>query len=125
MIDDFDQARAWAEALPPGAGQAAALESIARLGASTDANETAQWLSTLPPGPGRDRAIVPFASDIQQRDPEGAMVWALSISDPLERMDRLERLAGRWNFRDKNAARAWINSAVGLSAAEKKHLLAQ
>ena len=125
MIDDFDQARAWAEALPPGAGQTAALERIASLGARTDAKETAERLSTLPPSPGRDQAIVPFASEIQQRDPEGAMVWALSISDPLERMDRLERLVGRWNFREKKAARAWINSAAGLSAAEKTHLLAQ
>ena len=113
MLDDFDQARAWAAALPPGAGQVAALESIATLGARTDPKETAQWLTTLPPGPGRDRATAPFIREIQQRDPEGAMLWASSISDSQEsRMDRLEWLAQCWGLQNRSAQRAWINSAA-------------
>ncbi|HEY2343664.1 MAG TPA: hypothetical protein VGH90_11560 [Chthoniobacteraceae bacterium] len=125
LIGDVDQARAWAESLPAGAGQAAAFAKIAASTAEFDPKGTADWLNTLPSGPARDQAILPFSEAVRKEDPETAITWVLSISDPLTRQDELARVASWWRGTDAKALRAWLDADTQLTPEEKRHLLAQ
>ncbi len=117
---DFDGARDWAAGLPPGPGQAVAMAKVAEVGFGIDPQETAQWINTLAHGPGRDGAIMAVSGSMRYEDPDGAVSWALSISDPLDRVDSLEKVSYQ-----NLTARALINSATQLTAEEKAHLLSQ
>ena len=50
--------------------------------AGIDPSATADWLNSQPPSVQIDPAIASFVSRIQGVDPEGAVGWASSISDP-------------------------------------------
>ena len=47
-----------------------------------DPAATAEWLNAQPSSPDNDPAIATFVSRIQGMDPQGAVGWAASISDP-------------------------------------------
>ena len=119
------QARQWAEGLPAGAAQSAALNKVATNWAGKNEADAAQWLNTLAPGAGRDSAISGFCETVFEgkEDPATALTWALSISDEMDRDDRLTDLAHRWMWSDRKAAAAWIQSAAQLSPEQKQRLL--
>jgi hypothetical protein len=91
--------------------------------AEQDLVRTAGWLERLSPGASRDAAVSTFTQRASQTDPEGAAVWASTITDVNTRNNDLERIARQWLRVDKNAATTWINQSSALNADVKKRLL--
>jgi hypothetical protein len=61
-----------------------------------DYNAAGTWLGQLPVGPTRDTAVADFAGLIRDLDPEAALAWASTVSDPALRQSVLAKIeAGR------------------------------
>lgn len=73
-----------------------------------DSIAASAWLSEQTPGPTRDAAIVGFAESIQRFEPEAAVAWANTISNPDQRMQELNKSIRGWAARDPQAALAWV-----------------
>jgi hypothetical protein len=122
---DLESTRAWAESLPPGKAQTAALGIVAFEMATENPVAAAEWLPRLPKGPGRDEAIARFSSAVVRRDPAGALAWAQTISDEYDRYRNLLELTSQWIAIDEGPARKWIQSSPSLTADQRRRLLEQ
>lgn len=76
-----------------------------------DAEAAALKLKALPVGRPRDFAIDGFATRLAREDPEAAVAWANSISDPEIKQDALVRVAQVWWRSDAAAAGAWLEES--------------
>ena len=120
---DVNQARQWAEALPQGKARNNALEILASQWAYDNPVATAQWLNGLPSGVARDRAVVGFGRATIDRDPDSALTWALTITDPKVRADTIEHLVWKWQIADASAAREWLGASTALTVDQKRRIL--
>lgn len=85
-----------------------------RLGESwggKDEHAAAQWLTELPISASRDQAISSFAKKLATMDPERALQWAGTISDPEQRTKRMDKLVAQWRAKDPKAAEAWTQES--------------
>ena len=83
----------------------------------------AEWLGALPQGKVRDAAVAGFGSSAFDRDPEGAVAWVQTISDPRDRDRQTEELMRRWLSTDANAARAWLDANPQITPEERSRIL--
>ncbi|MGY8689651.1 MAG: hypothetical protein ACKVHP_18190 [Verrucomicrobiales bacterium] len=49
-----------------------------------------------------------FAKQLFSMDPERAVQWATTISDPESRAHRVDKLVAQWRTQDGAAAKAWL-----------------
>jgi hypothetical protein len=87
------------------------LETILQEWSRTDSVAASTWLSEVQPGPQRDAAIVGFTTTISEFDPEVAVAWSNSISDPNKRVETLKRSIQSWTETQPEQAREWVNTA--------------
>jgi len=69
---------------------------------------TAEWLNTIPPSTQNDAAIATFVSNIKDQDPEGAIDWAQSISDPEQRQEYVQQALESWKRTNAEKAEHWL-----------------
>lgn len=72
----------------------------------------AQWVDALPQGAQRDRSAAALATHVVYHFPEEAMIWAQNVADPDRRRQALASCFGSWLYKDPEACRAWLESAV-------------
>ena len=60
-----------------------------------DSMRASQWMGSLPAGPSRDAAVSALVRTIGREDPEAAMSWVRTVSDPAMRASMQERLTRR------------------------------
>lgn len=65
------------------------LRSAVENWAKQDLTEASRWLTAQPPGPGRDSAISGLLNVTLRLEPDSALPWAVAISDPQERVNKL------------------------------------
>ena len=116
------QAVAWADSLPEGSAKEAAYAGIAREWSTRDMEAVAEWLDKLPASAARDAAVVSFAGRNAARDPEGATLWAATLPNSDSKKGLLMMTVRNWQRTNPEAAQKWIDTAEGLSAAEKESL---
>ncbi|MBW8782627.1 MAG: hypothetical protein JF599_12195 [Verrucomicrobia bacterium] len=75
----------WVNTQPDDPGKEAALESIVKLGADWNPEETAVLLGKLSAGPYRSKTYKEFASKWAENDPESALDWMLGLPEGNER----------------------------------------
>ena len=63
-----------------------------------------EWLAEQDQGPDLDGARRQFASSIAQKDPEGAMAWADSITADDDRTSAVQNVYTQWAGKDREAA---------------------
>ena len=80
------------------------------------------WLTDEPPGPRRDAVAGELVRSLVRTDPEAALLWSASISDPGKRSRRLAELLPQWSAKDDTAARSWLESATVLSESDRTAL---
>lgn len=97
--------------------------SIAHSWADKDKVQAPEWLDTLPVGEGRNNAISGFTRQLVWEEPESAMIWAESISDPTLRAEVVEARIQVWISHDRAAASAWMEQSETLPAEKEQALL--
>ena len=86
------------------------LKALASQWAGSDAVAASQWLQGQPQGAGRDAAIDGFARALVPYDAQGALVWALSVSDAQARTNLTRSLMEFWMSDDPAAAAAFARA---------------
>lgn len=77
--------------------------------ASKDTASAAAWLQNQPVGKPKDAGLQSLANQIAREDPEAALAWTVSISDPGVRASQTEKIARDWLSLDPANARKWIH----------------
>lgn len=85
----------WTESLPADV-RATALTGIAKTWTATDPIAASEWIDTLEPGPDREATVDAFSGTLTDTDPERALVWAATLTDPDRRARRLGEIARYW-----------------------------
>ena len=87
-----------------------------------DPVSASEWLKQEPAGPRRDAVTGEFVRSLIKTDPEAALLWSTSISDPGKRSRRLAELFPKWAEQDGPAAAAWLESAPVMTEEERTNL---
>jgi hypothetical protein len=85
-----------------------ALFAIVQEWASKDLSAAGEWLKGQGHGPETDGARYAYAERMIWHDPDTAMKWVQSISDPSYRNSSLAQLWRRWRQRDTAAAEEFL-----------------
>lgn len=85
--------------------------SLMQKWAETDSIAASAWLSEQAPGDQRDAAISGFSETILQFEPQAAVTWANTISDPNQRISQLTHHVRTWSADDPTAALEWLQTA--------------
>lgn len=88
------------------------LVKIINVWAQLDPNAAGSWLSSHPPGPGSDTARMTFARQVTDLDPESALAWADTITDPSLRESTIDQIWSSWHARDSLAATSYLRHAA-------------
>ena len=64
-------------------------------------------LNNLPSSTLLDPAVATFANRIKEKDPEGAIEWAQSITDPKLRHQMVQNAINTWEQTDPEKAKLW------------------
>ena len=75
-------------------GRPKALRQFVSAWTRADYNAAGTWLGKFTVGPARDTAVADFAGLIRDLDPEAALAWASTVSDPALRQSVLVRIGG-------------------------------
>jgi hypothetical protein len=119
---DLAGARAWAEALPPGATRDRAFEGVAQTWAWSALPEASAWVDAEPPSSSRDAATVALVKAALQRDPESALMRLRKMQDSAAQLQALQEGWRFWSKRDADAAEKWRSSSPDLTASERASL---
>lgn len=112
-FDDPAAATQWASSLPLGGTRSSAVQSGTLMWAKDDPVAAADWVMTLqPPNKAADPAIQGLVSAIKRSYPEGAMMWASSISDPVQQQRAMQDVAQVWMKQDPARASVYIQQSA-------------
>ena len=81
-----------------------------------------EWLKQEPAGRRRNAVTGEFVRSLTKTDPEAALLWSTSITDPGKRSRRLAELFPKWAEQDGPAAAAWLESAPAIDENERTKL---
>jgi hypothetical protein len=116
--DDPKSSAAWAWTLPAGPTRQRAIAEAIKVWTRDDAVAAGQHLAQLGASPDLDPAREEYARNVLRTDPQGALEWALSISNEKQRSDATLGLLRDWMRRDGDSARAWAaQNGIQLDAA--------
>jgi RNA polymerase sigma factor (sigma-70 family) len=87
------------------------LIKIMNVWAHNDPNAAGEWLGKQPAGPGSDSARMTFARQVSDLDPESALRWAETISEPAQRESTIDHVFSDWRTRDAVAARSFLQKS--------------
>ncbi len=117
---------AYAATLPTGENRSLAMQQALTQWMNHDVESAAKWVMRFDPGPEFDLSASTVATNpkliVQQ--PAVALGWAQSILEPALRETTLTTLARQWAGSDRGAARRLIEQTTGLSAEDRRVLLA-
>lgn len=102
------QAATWISALPPGETRGGAMAELMDNWAHKDPNAAGLWLKNYQPSPETDEPRQTFAWNIRESDPESALAWAGTISDPKMRDRSMVDLLRDWKKRDQKGAQDYM-----------------
>ncbi|CAA6692053.1 MULTISPECIES: hypothetical protein [unclassified Lentimonas] len=77
----------------------------------TDSVSASIWLNEAATGPQRDAAIVGFTTTMLDFDPEAAIAWSNTISEPNQRVQQLNRVILSWSHTQPHEALKWVKEA--------------
>jgi len=114
--NDVQAALAWTRQLPRSPGQEEAFQQVFSQWARTDPTASSQELVRMSPGWERDNAIHSFSRVLVNENPEDAMTWAASITEPSMRLDTQIDVARQWYAAAPAAAQPWIVAHLPVDA---------
>jgi len=87
------------------------LQTILQEWSRTDSVAASVWLNETPAGPQRDAGIIGFTKTMSKFEPEAAIVWSQSISDPGKRVETLTDTFQIWVSTQPEEAIEWLTTA--------------
>lgn len=121
--DNPQAAAEWAMTLPQGDLKNSEIAQITQSWARYDPVNAADWLLSMhPPSPNLDPAIRNLVNTVVNSNPEGAVMWANTISDPKMRNNAIVNASRQWLKTDPQKASAYIVTAP-ISPAQRAMLL--
>ena len=75
-----------------------------------ESDEAIQYVAEMEAGDQRDAAVRAFANKFKNSDPNYAMEWADTMTNPQARLQTMRQTYNNWRKRDSQAATDWINS---------------
>lgn len=110
--DNPQAAADWVLTLPEGELRAKQIAQVTQSWARYDPVKAADWLvAQRPPAPGLDPAIQSLVGTVMRSNPEGAVMWAATISDPKLRNSMLVNASREWMKIEPQKASAYIVNA--------------
>ena len=88
----------------------------------SDPAAASSWANELPPGTIRDGAFNSVAESLTISQPQTAIIWAQSITDPKKRFSAMEDVGSYWAYRSLAEWQAWLASS-GLDEETRRLLL--
>ena len=82
MKNNVDQAAEWVMTLDQGETKKNAYRDLAQYWLKRDSMKASEWIARLPDSPERDSAVSALINNIERDDPETAIIWAETLSDP-------------------------------------------
>ena len=117
------RATKWANSQPAGPVQSSAVGSAVATWFERDPAAAADWLNGLPPGPGRDAGALALVQAAGPGQPQTAVNWPVSLSDPAMRTMLVSQTASRWLIAEPEKADAWMPASADLTEEEKETIL--
>ena len=77
----------------------------------TDSVAASSWLNEASTGPQRDAAIIGFTNTMLDFEPEAAIAWSNTISQPEQRVEQLNRVILDWSHTQPHQALKWVKEA--------------
>ena len=109
-VTDPSAAARWAVTLPDSRQRGEIWQGLAGVWADTDSAAAEQWLGNLPAGSSRDAAVAAYVDRIGPGEPEKALTWLKTFTDPALGAQRARRILSAWSRQDALAARNWISA---------------
>jgi hypothetical protein len=119
---DPDWTARWVATFPPGETRNQAVEKLVQHWSETDPFATAKWLAEQPQDTAFQAGARRMIPGMIKASPATAWDWAMILTDPAARQDRLETVAKSWLVSDAAAAREKIQNS-GLAADQVSKLL--
>src|SRR6185369_9770927 len=119
---DPDWTARWVATFPPGETRNQAVEKLVQHWSETDPFATAKWLAEQPQDTAFQAGARRMIPGMIKASPATAWDWAMILTDPAAKQERLEIVAKSWLSSDDAAARAKIQSS-GLPANQVSKLL--
>jgi hypothetical protein len=89
----------------------AGVEPLIRAWGAMEPNEAADWLDRLPAGTARDAGASALVGILTSWDPEAAISYSETISDPEQRAGLIIQTAKAWKRKNPAAATQWIQAS--------------
>jgi hypothetical protein len=123
--NDAAAAANFAATLPSGPSRRQALSSAVVVWAEQDIVAASNWLDKFDPQPDNDAAVATIATSpkLVSQNPDIAISWAESITNPEQRIDAIRQIAYQWGERDLRAAVRYVQTAPQLSNTHRQELL--
>ena len=114
MMSDPERGAAYILENTDADGKKQAYNQVVAQWVHADPNKAGKWLGDQPQTPDLDSARATFAGSVAGRDPESAMAWANTVTNPDERAASVTQVYNNWKKKDEAAASAALESS-GLS----------
>ncbi len=101
------------------------VDRIASEWATEDPHAASQWIANLPESAGKDQAIARLAASTRAWDPETALAWTATISDPSVRGRESTLILNTWAKLDPSHANRVLAEISGFTTEEKQQLALQ
>jgi hypothetical protein len=121
---DPDWTARWVAKFPTGETRNQAVEKLVQHWSETDPMATAKWLAEQPQDAAFQSGARRLIPGMLKASPTTAWDWAMILTDPAIKQERLELIAKSWLSSDATAARAKIQTS-DLPADQIKRLLEQ
>lgn len=86
-------------------------QGVVQTWASQDIASAAAWLQRQPAGQSKDAGLQVLSGQIAMEDPETALSWVKTISDPKMQTGQTEGILREWLRNDPASARKWIGTS--------------
>jgi len=108
---DGRAAMEWLRGFPEASDQARGFEDGYRAWLRNDREAAREWLRGQEVDALLDPVVAIYARSTARDDPAEAIPWALRIHHDAARLETLEAVARAWMHRDRDAARAWVETS--------------
>ena len=113
------------EGLPVSPGRIEASERLMDRWSGQNPEEASAWMGRQPEGDVRDAAISRFIRWADVREPDAALLWAGSMSDPRKRLETILHVVQQLGQKAPQFVTPWLEKETRLSTEDRSNVLSR